>query len=154
MAKNNVIITAGDFFIQKERRTNVITNPGEVLTPVVVDDEVRMTNAPAEAVTRGWAIVEFSSLYGKETPWKDLNRVEWDKDLYNVGDLIPVVYPLPGYEVNVMSDTNQTYTVGSYVTTTGDGQVKVTTDETQAIGICLEDLVVTDVNQMVKMEVL
>lgn len=154
MGMNRVIVTAGQPCDKKEKTTDVVTNPGEVLMNVVNGGEIHVTNATASAIPKPLQIVDYSSQYGLNSPWKDVNREDWDRDQYVAGDQIPLVYPRPGCEVMVMAQTNTTWAVGTYVACAGDGQVMPGTDETDSIGICLEDLTVTTVNQMIKMEVL
>lgn len=154
MGMNRVIHTAGLPVNKKEKETTVVTNPGEVLMNVVDNGEIKLVNATADEVPRPLMIVDYGSTDGMDSPWSDLYRNGWERDIYKVGDQVPHIYPLPGDEVMVMADTNTTWAVGTLVGCNGDGQVKPVTDADTAIGICLEDLVVTDVNQQIKMEVL
>lgn len=154
MGTNRQTITAGDYYSKYELETTVITNPGEVLMNTVDDGEVKLTNATADAIPYPIKVVDYTSVDGMDSPWRNIARTDWERDIYAVGDQVPYIVPYRGMHVMVMADTGTTWQVGDYVACNGDGQVKVGTGPEDSFAICLEDLEVTTINQHIKVEVI
>lgn len=155
MAKNRVILTAGR--ATKKEKRNTLTNhanPGEIVMNVLEDGELRVDNATADEKPPILQIVDYTSANGLDSPWTNLDRTVWKDDIYKPGDQIPLLYPWPGAEVNVLLGIGVAVSKGDYLTPNGVGQLKVTTDVTTAVGQALEDVDAETYNTYVKMEVL
>lgn len=158
MAQNNVIVTAGLPPTQTEHvHLTTHTNPGELVQlakgTVNGEDVVGVVNMAEDAIV-GLGIVNYPSTTGLGNSWKDINKTVWDDDVYEINDQVPVIWPTNGLEVNTMGPTSTTFAKGDYIGSNGQGQIKVASGAETAIGICLEDVEITDTNMLVKWKVI
>ncbi|MDR1439545.1 MAG: hypothetical protein LBJ10_05895 [Clostridiales bacterium] len=97
MAANRVIVTAGDCVLKKEHRLASAggASPGTFVMPVAGGVAVA-----AAGYARQIAILDYSSEFGLETKPPEGGKA------YAEGDLVPILYPAAGCEVNAAADTS------------------------------------------------
>lgn len=137
MAKNRVIITAGDA-IKKE--LTLISGTATAATFVM---PAAGGVAPATANYVGQiGVVDFSSIDGMNAGFdgslmKSGNIAQQDLITYEAGDQIPILYPTNGCIINVYA-VAAAYADGDLIGVGAGGAAAVVTDAATAFGVCRE----------------
>lgn len=135
MAKNKVILTAGECIKREGRLMSGNSAPGLFVMPAENADRNELTDKSTAAfapTTAGYvrqiAIADLSSL----------NGMDWN-DTYVAGDQIPVLYPTNGCIVNVRCAATSAIAMGANVAVDATGAIVAATGEEDAIGIANEN---------------
>lgn len=135
MAKNKVILTAGEAIKREGRLMSGTSAPGLFVMPAenadkdILTDKSTAAYAPTTAgYVRQIAVVDLSSK----------NGMDWN-DTFVEGDQIPVIYPTNGCIVNVRCASDAAIAMGANVAVDATGAIVAATGDADAIGIANEN---------------